>query len=221
MKIQIKNLCKKFKDKIVFNNFNLTLEDNINVIVGKSGGGKSTLLNVLANLTPYESGEIIGVNEHEISYIFQEDRLIPWLTIKENMEIFMYDYYSKEEALIKLKEILNMLNINEALDKYPVALSGGMCQRVNIARALLKPSNIILMDEPFKSLDYKIKYSIMKKIKEFVKRENKTIIFVTHDIDEGIFMEGTIIVLGGEPFEIKGIYKNDLTKEKNNILQLL
>lgn len=221
MEIQIKNLYKKFKNRTIFKNFNLTIKDNINVIVGKSGGGKSTLLNILANLIPYESGEIIGVNENEISYIFQEDRLIPWLTIKENMELFMYNYYSKDDALRKLSEILNLLDINEVLDKYPVALSGGMCQRVNIARALLKPSKLILMDEPFKSLDYKIKYSIMKELKEFIKKENKTIIFVTHDIDEGIFMEGTIIVLGGNPFEIRGIYRENLSKEKYNILELL
>lgn len=96
-----------------------------------------------------------------------------------------------------------------------------MRQRVNIARALLKPSKLILMDEPFKSLDYKIKYIIMEELKKFFKRENSMVIFVTHDIDEAIFMGEEIIVLGDTPLKIKGIYNENLVEKKDKILNLI
>ncbi|MFQ7000529.1 MAG: ABC transporter ATP-binding protein [Clostridium sp.] len=221
MKIEIKNLYKSFEDKKVFENFNLTLEKNMNVILGKSGGGKSTLLNIISGLMTKDFGEIKGVKTDEISYIFQEDRLISWLTVKENMELFIYEYYSKEEGVKKIKEVLKSFNIEETENKYPENLSGGMRQRVNIARALLKPSKLILMDEPFKSLDYKIKYIIMEELKKFFKRENSMVIFVTHDIDEAIFMGEEIIVLGDTPFKIKGIYNENLVEKKDKILNLI
>ena len=221
MKIEIKNLYKAFEDKKIFENFNLTLEKNMNVILGKSGGGKSTLLNIISGLMYKDSGEIKGVKTDEISYIFQEDRLISWLTVKENMELFIYEYYSKEEGINKIREVLKSLNIEDTENKYPENLSGGMRQRVNIARALLKPSKLILMDEPFKSLDYKIKYIIMEELKKFFKKENSMVIFVTHDIDEAIFMGDEIIVLGDTPIKIKGIYNENLIERKNEILNLI
>ncbi|MCI6188954.1 MAG: ABC transporter ATP-binding protein [Clostridium sp.] len=221
MKIEIKNLHKSFKDKKIFEDFNLTLDKNINVILGRSGGGKSTLLNILSELIPKDSGEIVGVKTEEISYVFQEDRLIPWLTIKENMELFIYEYYSKEEGVNKFREVLKILDILEVENKYPESLSGGMRQRVNIARALLKASKLILMDEPFKSLDYKIKYMIMEKLKKFFKEENSMVIFVTHDIDEAIFMGDEIIVLGDNPLKVNGVYNEKLIEKKNEILNLI
>ena len=221
MKIEIKNLYKSFEDKKIFENFNLTLEKDMNVILGESGGGKSTLLNIISSLLSKDSGEIKGVEAEDISYIFQEDRLIPWLTIKENMELFIYEYYSKEEGINKIKRVLQVLHILDAENKYPESLSGGMRQRANIARALLKPSKLILMDEPFKSLDYKTKYIIMDELKKLFKKEKSMVVFVTHDIDEGIFMEGEIIVLGGNPLKVKGIYNENLIEKKKEILDLI
>lgn len=222
MKIEINNLCKSFNGKFIFNKFNLQLEsENINCIIGESGGGKSTLLNILSGLLKADSGDIIGIEEGEISYIFQEDRLVNWLTVKENMELFIYDHYRKEEVDSKLKEIFKLLHIEEIENKYPEKLSGGMKQRVNIARALLKPSKLILMDEPFKSLDYKTKYSIMAEIKDIFKNENRMVIFVTHDVDEAIYMAGNIYILGGKPFNIKGVFTENLLKLKEEIIKLI
>lgn len=222
MKIQMNNICKSFNGKFIFDKFNLQLDsENINCIIGESGGGKSTLLNIISGLLKADSGEIIGIEEGDTSYIFQEDRLVNWLTVKENMELFIYDYYRKEEANSKVKEIFKLLHIEEIEDKYPEKLSGGMKQRVNIARALLKPSKLILMDEPFKSLDYKTKYSIMAELKDIFKNENRMVIFVTHDIDEAIYMEGKIYILGGKPFNIKGVFTKNLLKLKEEIIKLM
>ena len=217
--LEIKNLYKKFNDKVIFNDFSITFDnDKINCIIGESGGGKSTLLNILSGLLPYDSGLIKGVDFKEVSYVFQEDRLIPWLNIKENMELFIYNYYKKDEAIIALNKVFDMLNIKETLNTYPNKLSGGMKQRVNIARALLKPSKLILMDEPFKSLDYKTKYNIMSDLKEIIKESKRMVIFVTHDVDECIYLGGKIYVLGGRPFSVKGIYSEDIENKKDEII---
>lgn len=220
--LKISNLNKSFGEKVIYKDFNINFtSEKINCIIGSSGGGKSTLLNIISNLIPYENRKISGVNKDDISYIFQEDRLIPWLTVKENMEIFIYNHYSKEEGLKKLKEIFKLVHIENLENEYPEKLSGGMKQRVNIARALLKPSKLILMDEPFKSLDYKTKYSIMMELREIFKVSNRMVIFVTHDVDEAIFMNGVIYVLGGNPYTIKGTFKENLQEVKEQIIDLI
>lgn len=222
MKIEIKDLSKSYEGKQIFKDFSLTLESKkVNSIIGASGGGKSTLLNMIAGLLEKDSGSVFGVNEEEISYIFQEDRLLEWLTVRENIEIFIYNYYSREEAEKVIDKIFNILNIKDTLNEYPAKLSGGMRQRVNIARALIKPSKVILMDEPFKSLDYKTKYLIIKELKSIFQKEDRMVIFVTHDVDEAIFMEGNIYVLGGRPFEIKGVFKEQLEENKEKIIELI
>lgn len=220
--IEIKNLYKKFNDKIIYDNFSITFDDDkVNCIVGESGGGKSTLLNIISGLMPYDSGDIAGIDFKDVSYVFQEDRLIPWLNIKKNMELFIYNYYEKEEAISNINNIFEMLNIKDTFNKYPNELSGGMKQRVNIARAILKPSKLILMDEPFKSLDYKTKYNIMKDFKEILKVNKRMVIFVTHDVDECIYLGGKIYVLGGNPFCIKSIYSDNIEKKKDEIISLI
>lgn len=222
MKIEIKDLSKSYEGRQIFEDFSLTLESKkVNSIIGASGGGKSTLLNIIAGLLEKDSGRILGVNEEDISYIFQEDRLLKWLTVRENIEIFIYNYYSRKEAEKVIDKIFTILNIKDTLNEYPSKLSGGMRQRVNIARALIKPSKVILMDEPFKSLDYKTKYLIIKELKVIFEKEDRLVLFVTHDVDEAIFMEGNIYVLGGRPFEIKGVFKEHLEQNKKKIIELI
>lgn len=222
IKLTIKDLDKSYKEKVIFEKFNIEFTNKkINCIIGQSGGGKSTLLNIIAGILPCDAGEITGIMEDEISYVFQEDRLVPWLTIKENMELFIYNFYSKEEANKKIKEVLKLVHIENLENEYPENLSGGMKQRVNIARALLKPSKLILMDEPFKSLDYKTKYNIMAEVKEIFTQEERMVIFVTHDVDEAIFMNGVIYVLGGTPFNIKEIFNDNLESNKKRIIELI
>ena len=220
--LKIRGLYKKFKDKNIFQDFNIDfIDENINCIIGESGIGKSTLLNMISGLENIDSGKIIGVNKDDISYIFQESRLVPWLTVKNNIELFIYDYYTKENAESEINKIFKLLNISGIENEYPEKLSGGMKQRVNIARALLKPSKMVLMDEPFKSLDYKTKYSIMYELSNILKNEKRTVIFVTHDVDEAIFLADYIYVFGGRPLKIKGRFTGDLKERKNEIINLI
>lgn len=220
--IKISNLYKRYDNKVIFKDFSLTLDDEkINCILGESGIGKSTLLNILAGIENYEEGNIEGDSLESISYVFQDDKLVPYLTVKRNIELFLYNYYDKEYGLREMDKVLKMLNILEVKNKYPRELSGGIKQRVNIARALLKPSKLILLDEPFKSLDYKTKYCIIKEMKKILEQQNRMVIFVTHDVDEAIAMEGKIIVFSDNPIIIKRVFENNLFKEKENIVKII
>jgi NitT/TauT family transport system ATP-binding protein len=222
MNISIRNLSKSYENELLFRNFNIDFSDEkINCIIGKSGCGKTTLLNIIAGLTEMQSGEINGVSLSDISYIFQEDRLIEWLTVKENLEITFKKYYEKSVINSKIDEALSLVGIYNVKDKYPNALSGGMRQRVNIARAFGKPSKVILMDEPFKSLDYKLKYTIIDEFKNLLKKEKRMVILVTHDLAEAIYFRGNIIVFNNKPVEITGIFNDNLEQCKDEILKII
>ncbi|WP_194190044.1 ABC transporter ATP-binding protein [Clostridium chrysemydis] len=220
--IILKDISKSYEDKVILDSFNITFsKDKINCIVGESGGGKTTLLNIISNLVEKDKGEIIGNFNKDISYIFQEDRLIPWLTVEGNLKLALSAYYKGKELDKRIDYVLNLISGLAWKKEYPEKLSGGMKQRVNIARGLGKDSKVLLMDEPFKSLDYKTKLLIMKDLKKILKNEDRIIIFVTHDLDECIFFEGRVFVLGGNPLKIKGTFEGDLAKEKETIIDLL
>ena len=222
MNISIRNLNKSYENEEIFKNFNFDFYgEKVNCIIGKSGCGKSTLLNIIAGLIEIQSGEIQGVSLSDISYIFQEDRLIEWLTVKENLELALKKYYNKFVLDKKINELLELVGIYDIKNKYPNALSGGMKQRINIARAFGKPSKLILMDEPFKSLDYKLKYTIIDEFKNLLTKEKRMVILVTHDLDEALYFRGNIIVFNNKPVEIAGIFNTDLNNCKDKILKII
>lgn len=222
MKITIKDLNKSYGKEKIFENFSIEFESGkINCILGESGCGKTTLLNIIAGLIKVDTCRIDGITKKDISYVFQEDRLIPWLTIKENLSISLKKYYSKEKLEEKINEILKIAGIQGIENRYPHELSGGMKQRINIGRALGKPSKVILMDEPFKSLDYKTKYTIINEFMKILENEKRIVVLVTHDLDEAVYFNGNIFVFGERPVCIKGIFTSELEKNKNIILNLI
>ena len=221
-KLILKDINKSFGTKVVLKDFNLELDNKqINCLIGESGRGKSTILNLICGLSKKDSGDIIGASKGSVSYIFQEDRLLPWLTVYDNIKLALTKYYNGVELNRKIDDVLKKVNGEEWKDIYPNKLSGGMRQRVNIARALGKPSDIILMDEPFKSLDYKTKYSIMKEFKKIFEEDKRIVVFVTHDVDECVYFMGKVIVVSGSPLEIKGVFDSELYKHKEKIIDLL
>lgn len=185
----IKNLVKRYKDTVVFDGFDLTIaEGAVTCILGESGAGKTTLLNIIAGLTSYE-GEADRVR---CSYIFQEPRLVPNLTVEGNLRLVCADGD-------KISAILSRVGLSEKAKNFPVALSGGQAQRVSIARAFLFDSDMILLDEPFSSLDLKLKIDMMNAFKEVRSSANggRAAVFVTHDIDEALYLSDRIVVLSG------------------------
>ncbi|MEG0378083.1 MAG: ATP-binding cassette domain-containing protein, partial [Eubacterium sp.] len=180
MAIEIKNLSKAFGNDQIYEQFNTTFEtEQITGITGPSGSGKTTLLNLCAGLQVPDSGQITGIDHGKLSYIFQEDRLLPWRTVRENLEFVL-----KEKDLEKVPEILELVGLSAYAEHYPKALSGGMRQRVSIARAFCYPSEILLMDEPFSSLDTGLKERLMNDFLELWYKDKKTVIFVSHNQQE-------------------------------------
>lgn len=222
MDIKIKNLYKKYDDKVIFKDFNIIFKENrVNTILGKSGCGKTTLLKIISNIVEKDSGKIEGINTNSISYIFQEDRLVEWLTVKENLKLILKNDYKKGELDEICKKYLNLVGVQDFENYYPQSLSGGIRQRVNIARAFAKPSKLVIMDEPFKSIDIKNKNDIMKAFKNVLREETRTVLFVTHDIDEALYFTGKIYILGGNPLIIKATFNSNQIEDKKQIINLI
>lgn len=190
--ILIENIDICYGKNIIYENFNIEIDiGKVNCIMGYSGCGKTTLLNYLSDYF-INRGNLV-------SYIFQEDRLIPWKTIKQNLELI---YKTNKELRLNIENILIKLKLYEYRNYYPNQLSGGMKQRINIARALIYNAEIVIMDEPFKSIDENSKKVIIDLIKGIYLENNLTVIMVTHDKEEAINLSDKIIVLGGRPIKI-------------------
>lgn len=205
----ISNINCKYGDKIIYKDFNINFDDNkINCIIGKSGCGKTTLLNYIS--------ERLLKEDRSISYVFQNDSLIPWKNIYNNLKIVVKKYLRGRELENEVDTILGLVGLSEVKYYYPYQLSGGMKQRVNLARALIGEPEIILMDEPFKSLDIKCKKDIINIVKELNLEKKITIILVTHDKEEILNLADTVFLLGERPVKIL-----DEVKEKDikNIIE--
>ena len=215
--IRIENINKRYGDNIIFNNFQIDFYENkINCILGKSGCGKTTLLNIISGVVKNDESDFKGIEDLGVSYIFQDDRLIDWLSVEDNIKLVIKKYYDEAKVNELCEKYLKLVGIYEYKNYYPQRLSGGMRQRVNIARAFIYPSKIIIMDEPFKSIDIKNKQIIMENFKKILEEENRTVLFVTHDIDEALYLGDVAFILGDRPLKIKNIFKEikDTDKEK-------
>ncbi|MCD2503341.1 ATP-binding cassette domain-containing protein [Clostridium sp. NSJ-145] len=191
----IKDVNVKYDNKVIYNNFTIEFEDEkINCIVGASGCGKTTLLNCICE-------KLIKKNI-KVAYVFQEDRLLPWKNIFDNLKLVIKSKCGKEEVNNRIEDILNVLEISETKFLYPNELSGGMKQKVNIARALIYDFDVLLLDEPFRSLDMKIKNKVIDLIRTINKEKKITIILVSHDKDEIKSLTDRVFLLKGSPVEI-------------------
>lgn len=220
MKVRTENISKSF----IVNNKKIDVIQNINfessskgitVILGKSGCGKTTFLRLLAGLEKQDSGKIIIEDNARISIVFQEHRLMPWLNVFSNITFGM-KREDKKNAKDKIYALINMIGLNGFDKAYPYQLSLGMMQRVAIARALANDGNIILMDEPFASLDYFTRETLQNETINIYSSSGKNIIFVTHSIDEALILGKKIIIFEGG--KIKKEYDLNNGSYKRNIL---
>ena len=201
-KITVKNLSVRYGDLVVFDGFDATFEKGkINVILGGSGVGKSTLIGSIAGLVKND-GDIDCI-DGEISYIFQKDRLIPSISVYKNLDLVIKNIFKdKEEREKRIEEMLHILEIEDCRDKRPTEISGGQAQRVAMARAFLYPSDVLLMDEPFKALDTALRHRLFQWLFRLDEICPKTIIMVTHAIDECLLSADRFMVLSGKPARV-------------------
>lgn len=207
MSISVKKLTKKY-DSPVLEDFSFDFpKKGVVCLLGKSGCGKTTLINCIAGIEKYDSGEVCGVCE-KISFVFQEDRLLPWISAKRNVLAV-----NENESLCD--EIFEKMGLSEHKDKLPEELSGGMRQRVSIARAISYGGDVIFLDEPFKGIDVKTKTAVIEAVKELV--EGKLCIFITHDISEAKLLSDFIVILDGPPLNVRQTFSaKEVTYEELN-----
>ncbi|HCH74967.1 MAG TPA: sulfonate ABC transporter ATP-binding protein [Clostridiales bacterium] len=187
--ITFKNFTVKYGDKTVFDGFNLDVSLSENTaVLGESGSGKTTLLNAIAGLVPF-SGEVSGVPQR-ISAAFQENRLVPCLTVKENLALA-----TGEEGI---DYDLESFALSDKAQSYPSRLSGGEKRRVALLRAYRFNAPLYILDEPFNSLDLKLKIRLEELFKKRVKDNSAALLFVTHDIKEAVSLADRIIVVSGD-----------------------
>lgn len=207
--IEYKNIYKSYDSEEVINDFNLSInEGEFLCIVGSSGSGKTTLLKMINGLIKPNKGSILINNKNidkeniinlrkKVGYAIQGNCLFPHMTVFENISyVLKLEKYSKQDIEKRVKEVMELVSLDYNIkDKFPDELSGGQQQRVNIARAYANNPIILLMDEPFGSVDSITRYQLQKDLKQIHKKTNCTIIFITHDIYEAFKMGTHILVL--------------------------
>ena len=217
--VEIKHLTKVFNDG---KNEVRALEDigleikegSFTSIIGGSGCGKSTMLRIIGGLDTEYTGEVfvngskVTAPSREKGFVFQDHRLLPWLTVKENIRFSLPKEQKKNDALIK--EYLELVGLSDFENSLPKQLSGGMAQRVAIARALANKPKILLLDEPFGALDAITKVNLQEELLKIWQKEKITMVIVTHDIDEAVYLGENVVVMTPRPGRIKHIYETDL-----------
>jgi nitrate/nitrite transport system ATP-binding protein len=212
--LEIENLVKSYPtpDKgkfVVLNNINLTIgEDEYISVIGHSGCGKSTLLKIIGGFEKATSGSVrlqgkeIRKPGAERMMVFQNYSLLPWLTVRENIRLAVDEVLknaNRAEKISIVNEHLAMVNLTAAADKYPDEISGGMKQRVGIARALAIRPKMLLMDEPFGALDALTRGKLQRQVLDIWEHNRQAVMMITHDVDEAIYMSDRIILMTNGP----------------------
>ncbi|MCT7957542.1 ABC transporter ATP-binding protein [Laspinema palackyanum] len=211
LKLEVKGLYKTFDRLVVLENINLYLQANEFVcIVGASGCGKSTLLSIIAGLTTPTSGQVLMDGEPVLGpgcdrgTIFQNYSLFPWLTVSDNIGFGLsLKGMSKPQQREIINYYLEVVGLTKFSHAYPKQLSGGMKQRVAIARALANEPEVLLMDEPFGALDAQTKEQMQQFTLQLWEKTQTTILMITHDLEEGIFLSQRIYIMSANPGQIK------------------
>lgn len=223
-KIELKNVKKVFKTPegplTALDTLNLTIQDGEFVcIVGPSGCGKTTLLRILAGLVKQTEGLVLVYSKHPDkpinSMVFQGDSLFPWMTVKANVAYGLaMRGISKSRRESTAQHYIKKMGLEKFASAYPHQLSGGMRQRVNVARAFANDPEILLMDEPFASLDEQNRLILQQQLLQIWEESHKTTVFITHSIDEAILLGDRVLVMTARPGTLKADIKINLKRPR-------
>ncbi len=219
--LEIKDINRIYKDEEskveALKDINLTVNKGEFIsIIGSSGCGKTTLLRLIAGLDKPQSGKLLLYGEEitkpnpQRGYVFQQGSLFPWLTVEDNIAAGLKARHVYKENKNKIAEYIELIGLNGFEKSYPHQISGGMAQRVAIARALINDPEILLLDEPMGALDSFTRADIQDKLLELRKRNNATMILVTHDVDEAIYLSDRIVIMTPRPGKISEILEVNL-----------
>jgi len=200
--IQVLSVSRSFGPLEVLREISLEIrKGEFLAIVGPSGCGKTTLLNLLSGFDKPTSGAI--VREGQIRMVYQQDGLFPWQTVGKNIALGLRDVRSQSDRVQQVQELLQLIRLADFENHYPHQLSGGMRQRVELARALAGSSDILLMDEPFSSLDYLTRLRLRQELSRILKERPRTAVLVTHDIEEAAQLADRVVVLSESPAQVR------------------
>lgn len=222
-KVEVNHLTKSFGSLKVLDDISFQVNDgDFLCIVGPTGCGKTTFLNSLVKLYDIDDGEIlingeeVDLNKHSIAYIMQEYSTMSWLTVKENVQFGMkVRKFSREKLNRKTEEVLGMVGLEKFADYYPEQLSASMLQRVSIARAFAVEPDLLLMDEPYGQLDLELRFRLEDELIRIWQETKTTIVFITHNIEEAVYMSQRIMVLTNKPTKVKEDFVNPLSLPRN------
>jgi len=213
-RLSLDNISHGYGEVSVLQNLNLTVKPGeFVVLVGPSGCGKTTLLNILSGYLKPRSGSV--QREGIIRTVYQHDGLFPWLTVRENISMGLRLIENKSQHENELRELIELIHLQGFEDHYPHQLSGGMRQRVELARVIAGDSDILLMDEPFSALDYQTRLRMRQELVRLLEKRPRTVVFVTHDIEEAVQLADRVLVLSDRPTLISRELKINSLRPRN------
>ena len=225
VKIEVKSLTKKYGDLLVLDDINFTIrKGEFLAIVGPTGCGKTTFLNCLSKLLPttrgdiFIDGQVADPRKHNISFVFQEPTCFPWRTVRENVAYGMeIKRWPADKIAAKLDYILPLVGLADTADLYPNQVSASMVQRIAVARAFAVEPDLLMMDEPYGQLDIKLRFYLEDELVKLWQQLGATVLFVTHNIEEAVYVAERVLVLSNKPTHVKSEIVVNLPRPRDTL----